>query len=178
MECGRGCTFETGRCQRCVHQTLCLPCAYDLNSTARSDPRPLDWHTVAAQIPGRTDEECRKRWQSEVGGGTNKLAWTTSEDERLYDAVKEHGTNWARVAPEVRTRNGDQCSKRWNHAIGPGLDHSTWTPEEVCAPGHWHFPLSDRCWRRTSFFFKLLLKLVKIGSQSSGIIFPIGLPWP
>lgn len=25
-----------------------------------------------------------------------------------------------------------ECSKRWNHSLDPNLDHSAWTPEEVC----------------------------------------------
>ena len=64
----------------------------------------------------------------------NKGVWTASEDERLCEAVKDHGTKWARVATDVETRNGDQCSKRWNDTVNPEIDHSAWTPQEVCLP--------------------------------------------
>jgi len=61
----------------------------------------------------------------------NKGAWTVSEDERLYSAVKQHGIKWSVVASEVGTRTGDQCSKRWNHTVNPDIDHSDWTLKEV-----------------------------------------------
>lgn len=41
-----------------------------------------------------------------------------------------HGKSWARVAQAVKTRNGDQCLKRWGHALDPGLDHRCWSEEE------------------------------------------------
>lgn len=53
------------------------------------------------------------------------------EDERLLNAVKQYGTRWSVVAPEVRTRTGDQCSKRWSYTVNPDIDRSGWTPKEV-----------------------------------------------
>lgn len=46
--------------------------------------------------------------------------------------MEKHGTKWARVAADMKTRNGDQCSKRWNDTMNPEIDHSVFTAEEVC----------------------------------------------
>lgn len=59
--------------------------------------------------------------------------WSTAEDERLKKAVIKHGPRWIAVAPEVGTRNSEQCAKRWNDNLNPDLDHSFWSVEEVRA---------------------------------------------
>ncbi|KAG0640289.1 Homeodomain-like protein [Tuber brumale] len=89
-----------------------------------------DWHLIASCIPGRTNKDCRKRWHYKVAATVNKGPWEVAEDERLWAAVQEHGSRWALVAQVVKTRNGDQCSKRWYDALDPSIDHSPWTPEE------------------------------------------------
>lgn len=62
----------------------------------------------------------------------NTGTWSPDEDERLREAVAQYGTRWVVVAAAVATRNGDQCAKRWNENLNPDLDHSPWTPQEVC----------------------------------------------
>ncbi|RPB02887.1 hypothetical protein L873DRAFT_1787362 [Choiromyces venosus 120613-1] len=89
-----------------------------------------DWHLIASCIPGRTNKDCRKRWHYKVAATVNKGPWEVAEDEKLWAAVQEHGSRWALVAQVVKTRNGDQCSKRWYDALDPSIDHSPWTPEE------------------------------------------------
>lgn len=34
---------------------------------------------------------------------------------------------WAAASKVIRTRNPDQCSKRWKDALDPSLDHSPWS---------------------------------------------------
>ncbi|KAE8357011.1 hypothetical protein BDV28DRAFT_144678 [Aspergillus coremiiformis] len=41
----------------------------------------------------------------------------SDEDARLRDAVAVHGNEWAAVSFEVKTRNPDQCSKRWENTL-------------------------------------------------------------
>ncbi|KAI9674801.1 MAG: hypothetical protein M1817_001705 [Caeruleum heppii] len=91
---------------------------------------PMDWHSIATNVPDRTNKDCRKRWHYKLASSVNKGVWTAAEDEQLRKAVKIHGTKWAQVAIDIETRNGDQCSKRWNDAINPDIDHSAWTPQE------------------------------------------------
>lgn len=97
---------------------------------------PVNWHNVAALIPGRTNKDCRKRWHYTVAAGVTKGTWTAEEDKQLCLAVEKHGTKWSHVALEMEKRNGDQCSKRWNDTIDPTIDRSAWTPEKASRPYH------------------------------------------
>lgn len=49
-----------------------------------------DWNRVAAKLPGRTNKDCRKRW-SKIGEEVKKGPWDRNEDDRLRNAVREHG---------------------------------------------------------------------------------------
>ncbi|KAI9790638.1 MAG: hypothetical protein M1816_004971 [Peltula sp. TS41687] len=109
-----------------------------------------DWNRIAAQLPGRNNKDCRKRWYNKVAGGLRKGPWQPEEDSRLKEAIREHGQRyrdvqsraftrsevitdsfrWTIVAPLVGTRSAEQCAKRWIHSLDPTLDHSEWTPEE------------------------------------------------
>ncbi|KAL2871190.1 SANT/Myb-like DNA-binding domain-containing protein [Aspergillus lucknowensis] len=81
-----------------------------------TSPRPSSPTTPA---PSPLPQRCMRK-------GT----WSPAEDARLREAVAKHGTRWVSVASEVQTRNGDQCAKRWNGKLNPGLDHSPWTQDE------------------------------------------------
>lgn len=89
-----------------------------------------DWQNIAAKLPGRTNKDCRKRWHNVVAGGMNKGHWTDAEDKLLIDAVNTHGKSWTVVADVVKTRNAEQCSKRWKQSLDPQLNRSQWTEEE------------------------------------------------
>lgn len=86
---------------------------------------------MAACLPRRNEQECRKRWQSKLAVQTKTGAWSTEEDESLRQAVAKHGLSWVLVASKVGNRSGDQCFKRWNDAVNPELDHSPWLPVDV-----------------------------------------------
>ncbi|THV05878.1 hypothetical protein K435DRAFT_789896 [Dendrothele bispora CBS 962.96] len=49
--------------------------------------------------------------------------------QRLIKAIKKYGTRWSLVAPMVKTRNGDQCAKRWTDTLNPTIDRTSWTTE-------------------------------------------------
>ncbi|KAK4610620.1 Transcriptional regulator, partial [Fulvia fulva] len=75
-----------------------------------------DWNAVAAKLPRRTNKDCRKRWLK-ICKLVNKGTWSTEEDERLLEAVEEHGQSWIQVAQMVETRHADQCAKRWHTVL-------------------------------------------------------------
>ncbi|KAG9245450.1 putative Myb transcription factor [Calycina marina] len=89
-----------------------------------------DWQCIASSLPGRTNKDCRKRWHNVVSGGMNKGHWTQAEDKLLTDAVENYGKSWIVVANKIKSRNADQCSKRWNQFLDPELDRSQWTDDE------------------------------------------------
>ncbi|KAI1497784.1 hypothetical protein F5X99DRAFT_412763 [Biscogniauxia marginata] len=62
--------------------------------------------------------------------------WLPAEDAELREAVAKHGSRWAEVARDVRTRNGDECAKRWHENLNPELNHRPWTSEEEFMAKH------------------------------------------
>lgn len=98
---------------------------------ATQESRPVLWHEIAKNIPGRSNKDCRRRWCNTLANGTTKGSWTESEDERLSDAVQEHGSKWTQVASLVGTRNSDQCSSHWSQTLNPDINYSDWTRDEV-----------------------------------------------
>ncbi|KAJ6180057.1 hypothetical protein N7519_010518 [Penicillium mononematosum] len=88
-----------------------------------------NWNDIASLLTGRTNKDCRKRW-SKIQVDIQKGVWTREEDERLQQAVQQLGFKWSRVATMVQCRNADQCAKRWQQTLRPGLKHTSWTPED------------------------------------------------
>ncbi|KAL4961541.1 uncharacterized protein BDV14DRAFT_203727 [Aspergillus stella-maris] len=91
--------------------------------------KPRDWRAVAEKLPGRSNKDCRKRW-FKLDSKINKGPWSQEENKRLHEAVARYSTVWTEVAQVVGTRQPDQCAKRWQHFLDPGLNRNEWTPEE------------------------------------------------
>ncbi|KAL2799526.1 hypothetical protein BJX66DRAFT_241998 [Aspergillus keveii] len=98
-------------------------------STASRLGKPIDWRAIADKLPGRSNKDCRKRW-IKLDSKINKGLWSEEENKRLHEAVAKYSTVWTDVAQVVGTRQPDQCAKRWQHFLNPGLNRSEWTPEE------------------------------------------------
>jgi hypothetical protein len=96
-----------------------------------------EWVTVAAMVPGRTNQQCRSRWLNSVIGGTTTRSnrrWTQEEDTTLIDAVGEYGEDWGEVAVMIPGRTNLQCRTRWLSSFDPattdGGSKGKWTLEE------------------------------------------------
>jgi hypothetical protein len=50
-----------------------------------------DWHQVAAQLPDRTNKDCRKRWVYALLPSLNKGVWTEEEIQLLQEGVRTYG---------------------------------------------------------------------------------------
>ncbi|KAF5335266.1 hypothetical protein D9758_016238 [Tetrapyrgos nigripes] len=59
-----------------------------------------------------------------------KGGWSQEEDECLMKAIERYGTKWSMVSSMVKTRNSDQCAKRWTDTLNPSIDRTSWTIEE------------------------------------------------
>lgn len=101
-------------------------------SVASDESRPFLWREIAKSVPSRSNKDCRRRWCNSLASSNAKGQWTESEDERLWNGVRKHGTRWTQVAVDVGTRNSDQCSSHWSQALNPDINYSNWKPEEVC----------------------------------------------
>jgi hypothetical protein len=84
------------------------------------------WGTIAALVPGRTQRQCRNRWQIVLDPSIDRTPsertgkWAENEDIKLKDAVQMHGgKNWDAIAALVPGRTEVQCSNRWYTTLDP-----------------------------------------------------------
>ncbi|KAJ6217521.1 hypothetical protein RDWZM_008678 [Blomia tropicalis] len=70
------------------------------------------WSIIAQNMGNRSSLQCRDRWNLLLNKKNNesKRDWTSEEDKKLLELVKEHGNNWKKITKETESR--------------------TWTPEE------------------------------------------------
>jgi hypothetical protein len=98
---------------------------------------------VAAQVPGRTNVQCREHWVKTVdptngkNPGQPRRGWKPEEDSKLTEAVNKHGKDcWVSVAAMVSGRTNRQCRDRWVLTLdpangkNPGQPRRGWKPEE------------------------------------------------
>jgi hypothetical protein len=92
-----------------------------------------NWVAVAAQVPGRSNKQCHKRWTDVLDPSNNgKKAgkWKAEEDGKLTEAVKKHGNDWVAVAALVPGQTNYQCRRRWNDVLNPSNNASSTVEEE------------------------------------------------
>ncbi|CAN6649355.1 hypothetical protein TRVA0_023S01970 [Trichomonascus vanleenenianus] len=79
------------------------------------------WHRIAQLIPGRTDDQCSKRYNDVLDPKiSNRLRqWSPEEDQLLLDLVKKYGTRWRTIANEMDGRTGLTCRNRWRKIVSP-----------------------------------------------------------
>jgi Myb-like DNA-binding protein BAS1 len=88
-----------------------------------------DWVAVAALVPGRTSDQCLKRWTNSLDPLNGKKGkWAPEEDATLIKAVKKHGNDWVAVAALVSGRTNHQCRRRSVFHLDP--DRASNTAEE------------------------------------------------
>jgi hypothetical protein len=100
------------------------------------------WKAIALLVPGRTDQQCTKRWHETLKptfdpamARTGK--WIADEDTKLREVVGAHGgKNWEAIASLVPGRTKLQCRNRWREASVRNIDPAMarkgerWTADE------------------------------------------------
>lgn len=73
------------------------------------------WLRVASEIPGRTDDQCAKRYTEVLDPSTKDRlkSWTQEEDLKLISLVKIHGTKWRTICTKIAGRPALTCRNRW-----------------------------------------------------------------
>lgn len=73
------------------------------------------WNRIAQLIPGRTDDQCSKRYNDVLDPKikTRLREWTQDEDDLLMRLFKEEGTQWKIIASRMDGRTGLTCRNRW-----------------------------------------------------------------
>lgn len=77
------------------------------------------WQKVLQMIPGRTDDQCAKRYIEVLDPNTKDrlLPWTHEEDLRLIRLVRMHGTKWRTILTEFKSRPSLTCRNRWRKIL-------------------------------------------------------------
>src|SRR6185369_16975574 len=71
------------------------------------------WCKVAESIPGRTDDQCAKRWKECLDPSIDHNEWTPQEDQLLLERYGELGSKWQQIAKSFPGRPGLHCRNRW-----------------------------------------------------------------
>lgn len=59
---------------------------------------PKKWTLIARHLKGRIGKQCRERWHNHLNPNIKKTAWTEQEDNIIYQAHKDWGNQWAKIA--------------------------------------------------------------------------------
>lgn len=58
--------------------------------------------------------------------------WSPGEDDRLAQIIDQHGARrWSKISTLHGTRDGKQCRERWIYHIGPHVNKSAFSTEEM-----------------------------------------------
>ncbi|KAI8352920.1 hypothetical protein BD560DRAFT_427103 [Blakeslea trispora] len=74
---------------------------------------PNQWSKIADMLPGRTDDQCAKRWRESLDPSIDRSEWTAMEDRLLLEKYEEYGSQWQKIAFFFDGRPGLHCRNRW-----------------------------------------------------------------
>lgn len=77
------------------------------------------WHKISLEIPGRTDDQCSKRYVEVLDPKTKDRLkpWSKEEDLMLIDRVRQHGTKWRTISSDFPGRPSLTCRNRWRKIV-------------------------------------------------------------
>ncbi|MGH0160986.1 UNVERIFIED_CONTAM: hypothetical protein FKN15_040581 [Acipenser sinensis] len=79
-----------------------------------------EWWKIQAEVPGRTDAQCRDRYMNCLSEDVKKGKWCSEEETLFIDLVNKYGVGrWAKIASEIPNRTDSQCLHKWNTLTKP-----------------------------------------------------------
>nr|XP_060613471.1 snRNA-activating protein complex subunit 4 [Anolis sagrei ordinatus] len=78
-----------------------------------------DWYKIRAEVPGRSDQQCRDRYLHALHFDIKKGKWSKEEETKLVELTEKYGVgHWAEIASELPHRSGTQCLSKWKVLLG------------------------------------------------------------
>ncbi|KAJ1958952.1 hypothetical protein IWQ62_004809 [Dispira parvispora] len=102
----------------------------DLLNAAVNAYGPKDWNNVSQAVGTRTGLQCYQRWRRQKFKMNWERPWTPEEDQRLFEAVKQHGRKWRLFVKEFPDRVNLELFWRYERLTTPRMG-KTWSREEL-----------------------------------------------
>lgn len=91
-----------------------------------------NWKLITPLLPGKTTIQCLMRWKEVVKPGLIKGHWSSEEDKKLIDYVKQYGfADFSKCTKFIEGRTKKQIKDRWKNVLSPFIFKGDWNNEEI-----------------------------------------------